>query len=108
MFAEEPLDEAPTGVIVDSCYRQIEFAGILSGTAHEAEAQQLLDFMLSQTFQADIPLNMFVFPVVEGVDLPPEFVEFTSVPTDPFELDPETVGANRDEWIDTWTDVVIR
>ena len=69
IFAEEPLDDAPTGVVVESCYRQIEFAGILAGTEHEAEARQLVDFMLSSTFQEDIPLNMFVYPVTD-VELP--------------------------------------
>ncbi len=107
IFAEEPLDEAPTGVVVDSCYRQIEFAGILAGTEHEAEAQQLIDFMLSETFQADIPLNMFVYPVVD-VELPEEFVAHGAQPTDPFLLDADVVAANRDTWIAEWTDLVLR
>ncbi len=64
-FAEETLDDAPTAAVVGdgSCFRQIEFVGILKGTKHEHEAQQLVDFMLDKTFQEDIPLHMFVYPV---------------------------------------------
>ncbi len=107
VFAEEPLDDAPTGVVVDSCYRQIEFAGILSGTEHEAEARQLIDFMLSDTFQSDIPLNMFVYPVID-VALPAEFVEFGAEAEDPYLVDADVVAENRDAWIEEWTEIVLR
>ncbi|HAB57287.1 MAG TPA: thiamine ABC transporter substrate-binding protein, partial [Acidimicrobiaceae bacterium] len=66
IFADPPVDTAPTGVLLDSCFRQIEFAGILAGTEHRAEAQALIDFMLTPTFQEDVPLNMFVFPALEA------------------------------------------
>jgi thiamine transport system substrate-binding protein len=39
IFADPPVDTAPTGVLLDSCFRQIEFAGILAGTEHRAEAK---------------------------------------------------------------------
>ncbi|MFP5321794.1 MAG: thiamine ABC transporter substrate binding subunit [Acidimicrobiia bacterium] len=107
IFAEEPLDEAPTGVVEGSCFRQIEFAGILRGTEHEEEAGRLVDFLLSPTFQSDIPLSMFVHPVVD-VELPPEFVEHGVQPEDPYALDPELVAENRDEWIEEWTEIVLR
>ena len=54
--------EPPTGVVADACFRQIEFAGVLRGTEHPEAAAQLVDFLLSPTFQEDIPLNMFVEP----------------------------------------------
>ncbi len=107
IFAEEPLDEAPTGVVVDTCYRQIEFAGILQGSEHEEEAGQLIDFMLSETFQSDIPLNMFVYPVTD-VELPPEFVRYGAQPEEPYLVDAGVVADNRDDWIEEWTEIVLR
>lgn len=107
IFAEEPPDEAPTGVVEGSCYRQIEFAGILDGTEHEEAAQQLIDFLLSPTFQEDVPLNMFVYPVID-VELPAEFVEHGAQPQDPYLLDADVVAANRDAWIEEWTEIVLR
>ena len=95
-------------MVDDSCYRQIEFAGILAGTEHEAAAQALVDFMLSPDFQADIPLTMFVYPVTD-VELPPEFVELRrSSFGRPVLLDADVVAADRDEWIEEWTDIVLR
>ncbi len=108
IFADPPTDTAPTGVITESCFRQIEFAGILSGTDNEAGAQALIDFMLSQTWQNDVPLNMFVYPVIESATLPPEFVEHTAVPEDPLMLDPAEIEANRDAWTERWVEIVLR
>ncbi len=64
--------------------------------------------MLSPTFQRDVPLSMFVFPVREGVALPPAFAKHAVVPEAPLDLPPEVIGANRDAWIDEWTDIVLR
>jgi thiamine transport system substrate-binding protein len=77
-FAEETLDQAPTSSIVEPgmCFRQIEYAGILAGTEHVEAAQQFIDFMLSTEFQEDMPLQMFVFPVIEDAVLPELFVQY--------------------------------
>jgi thiamine transport system substrate-binding protein len=107
-FAEEELDEAPTGAIVDSCFRQIEFAGILAGTDNEAGARAVIDFLLSPEFQADIPLQMFVFPARNDVDLPEVFTAHAEVPAAPITMDPAEIAANRDAWIDAWTQTVLR
>lgn len=107
-FSDPPPSEAPIGTMLGSCFRQVEFAGILDGTEHEEAAGQFIDFMLSQRFQEDVPLNMFVFPVRDGVTLPQVFVDFADVPDDPYELPPNEIGEQRDTWIDEWTDTVLR
>jgi thiamine transport system substrate-binding protein len=108
LYSDPPVDEPPTGVIDASCYRQVEGAGILAGTDHEEEAGQLIDFLLSEPFQADVPLSMFVFPARSGVELPELFVEHAAQPTEVFELPAAEIDANREEWIDRWTDLVLR
>ncbi|MGH8936741.1 MAG: thiamine ABC transporter substrate-binding protein [Acidimicrobiia bacterium] len=107
-FAEPPPDEAPTGVVTDGCFRQIEFAGVLRGTQQEEAARAFIDFMLSLPFQEDIPLNMFVFPVNQEASLPEVFVEHTVIPEEPLELPAEEIGANRDRWVEEWTATVLR
>jgi thiamine transport system substrate-binding protein len=106
VFATEPIDEAPTGVVEAGCYRQVEYAGILAGTRYPEAAGQLIDFMLSVEFQETVPLTWFVFPVNETAELPPEFVENTTIPADPARLDPATIADNRDRWIDEWVAVM--
>lgn len=110
LFAEETPDEAPTAAVVSdgACFRQIEFVGILNGTEHENEAQQLVDFMLSKTFQEDIPLNMFVYPANETAVLPDVFVEHSLIPDNPASVSPADITANRETWIEAWTEIVIR
>jgi thiamine transport system substrate-binding protein len=109
-FAEEPFEEAPTGVVVGdgSCFRQIEFVGVLRNAQNPDLARQWIDFMLSKTFQEDIPLHMFVFPANENAVLPEVFVEFAVVPEDPVSVDYGAIESNREDWIDAWTEAVLR
>jgi len=110
IFAETPLDDAPTASILgrDTCFRQIEFVGILKGTQHRALAEKFVDFMLSKRFQEDMPLQMFVYPVNPDAVLPEAFVKYAQVPSQPATLAPEEIAANRDRWIQEWTDVVLK
>lgn len=108
VFADPKPATAPTGVMLGTCFNQIEFAGVLRGAAHPEAARRLVDFMLSRPFQADLPLQMFVFPAVAGTPLPSEFTEFAEVADDPLSLPPEEIGANREEWIRRWTSTVLR
>ncbi len=108
LFADPPVDEAPTAVVVDTCFRQVEFAGVLRGTDAPDEARRLVDFLISEDFQSEVALNLFVYPANRNVDLPAEFTDFSVVADDPYSIDPATIDANRDDWIETWTDTVLR
>jgi thiamine transport system substrate-binding protein len=110
IFAETPLDDAPTASIIgpETCFRQIEFVGILQGTEHRALAEKFVDFMLSEQFQEDMPMQMFVFPVNPDATLPDEFIQYAQIPDQPAELDPAEIAANRERWITEWTETVLR
>jgi thiamine transport system substrate-binding protein len=109
-FAQEPMDEAPTDVVLGdgACFRQVEFAGILEGARDRPLAERLIDFMLSERFQEDIPLQMFVFPANQEAELPELFVKFARVAENPAEVPPEAIEANREDWIEAWTETVLR
>ena len=108
LFAAEPTDTAPTGVIVDTCFRQIEYAGILASTPRADDARRLVDFLLSPAFQADVPLTMFVFPVRSDVALPDVFVAHAVLPARPLVMDPVRIDAGREGWIERFTATVLR
>jgi thiamine transport system substrate-binding protein len=108
IFAGKPLAQPPTAVVQDSCFRQVELAGILSGARNEQGAEKLIDFMLDKRFQEDVPKTMFVLPVRNGTTLPDAFAKHAVVPDAPLDLPPATIGANRDGWIDEWTRIVLR
>jgi thiamine transport system substrate-binding protein len=107
-FAGKPLTQAPVAVVRNTCFGQVELAGVLRGTRNPDGARKLVDFLLSQRFQAGIPLTMFVYPVREKTPLPAVFRRFSLPISSPLELSPATIGANRDAWIRTWTDTVLR
>ena len=109
IYAETPLDDAPTASITgpDTCFRQIEFVGILKGTRHRALAETFVDFMLGQQFQEDVPLQMFVYPVNPNAALPDEFTKYAQAPEQTAQLAPDIIAENRDAWIQAWTDVVM-
>jgi thiamine transport system substrate-binding protein len=108
LFADPPVDEPSTGVLAETCFRQVEFAGVLRGTDAPDEAQRFVDFLISEAFQSQVALNLFVFPVNRNVELDPVFDDFAVVPADPATLDPELIAANRERWIEEWTGTVLR
>jgi thiamine transport system substrate-binding protein len=109
IFAETPLDKAPTASIIgpNTCFRQIEFVGILKGTPNRDLAEKFVDFMLSPSFQEDIPMQMFVFPVNPDAQLPEAFVENVQIPDQPATLAPELIDENREAWIEAWMETVL-
>jgi thiamine transport system substrate-binding protein len=109
-FSETPFEEAPTAALVadGSCFRQVEFVGILKGTRNRDLAEQWIDFMLGVAFQEDIPLKMFVFPANPHAGLPDVFVRFAQVPGKPVTLAPGAIEAHREAWIQAWTEAVLR
>lgn len=108
VFADPPITTSPIGTMTQSCFRQVEFAGILKGTEHRAAARELVDFMLSEQFQRDVPLQMFVYPAVEGTALPKVFTQNADAAEQPYEMTPTRIGEERDGWIREWTGIVLR
>lgn len=89
-------------------FRQIEFVGVLKGAKEPVLAQQFIDFMLSEAFQADMPLQMFVYPALPETPLPDLFTQFAEQPAVTNQLDAAAIDANREQWIDAWTTVMLR
>jgi len=110
IFADPPINDAPTASILgtDTCFRQIEFVGILKGTQNRPLADKFVDFMLSNQFQEDVPLQMFVYPVNSTAVLPEAFTQYSQAPTQVATLSPDAIAANRDQWIQDWTDVMMK
>ncbi|MEZ3181368.1 thiamine ABC transporter substrate-binding protein [Streptomyces pimonensis] len=108
VYADPKPDTAPTGVAEGTCFRQVEYAGLLSNAENPEGGKALLDFLISKTFQDDMPLNMFVYPVREAAQVPEEFAKFGPQAKDPQTMDAEKIAANRDQWVKSWTSLVLR
>ncbi|MFG2467424.1 thiamine ABC transporter substrate binding subunit [Streptomyces canus] len=108
IYADPKPKTAPTGVAQGTCFRQIEYAGLLSNAANAKGGKALLDFLLTKEFQQDMPLNMFVYPVVNGAQVPAEFTQYGPQAEDPETLDPAKIADNRDDWVKSWTSLVLK
>ena len=108
IYSDPPVEIPPTGIIEDSCFKQVEYAGILKNTQNMPEAEALIDFLLSQHFQEDIPLNMFMMPVLAEAFLPATFSAYPTIPSDLNEISPTEIEANRNNWTEIWTETVLR
>ncbi|MGW3142237.1 hypothetical protein ACWDAQ_41385, partial [Streptomyces sp. NPDC001139] len=108
VFADPRPKTAPTGTSYGTCFRQIEYAGLLHNARNAKGGKAFIDFLLGKEFQQDMPLNMFVYPVVEGAKVPKEFTEYGPAAKDPQTMAPTKIAANRDQWVKSWTSLVLQ
>ncbi|WP_435857461.1 thiamine ABC transporter substrate-binding protein [Streptomyces olindensis] len=108
LYADPKPAAAPTGVAEGTCFRQVEYAGLLSNAKNAKGGKALLDFLIGERFQQDMPLNMFVYPVTEGAQVPPEFVKYGPQAKDPETMDPAKIADHRDQWVKSWTSLVLK
>ncbi|TCR18864.1 thiamine ABC transporter substrate-binding protein [Streptomyces sp. BK205] len=108
IYADPKPTTAPTGVADGTCFRQIEYAGLLSNAKNTKGGKAFLDFLLTKEFQQDMPLNMFVYPVVQGAQVPAEFTKYGPQAKDPETMDPAKIAEHRDDWVKSWTSLVLK
>ena len=108
IFGDPRPVTAPTAVMGSSCFHQVEFAGVLRGTEHAAEAGKLIDFLVSKDFQQQLPLTLFVYPARTEAAVPQEFTDYAVRPTHPLSISPADIEANSADWIRAWTEIVVR
>jgi thiamine transport system substrate-binding protein len=87
-------------------FRQIEFAGVLRGAGNPELARRLVDFLLGHRFQADIPRQMYVFPVRNTVELPADFQRQALLADSAMTLPPERIEEKREVWLAAWRETV--
>ena len=108
VYADPKVDAAPTANVDFAAFEQTEYVGILKGTQQETLARAFVDFMLSDTFQNDMPLNMFVYPVTKHAVLPPVFTANATIPTVRAQLPSSVIAANRDAWVMEWDTIMLK
>ncbi|MBB4688504.1 thiamine ABC transporter substrate-binding protein [Amycolatopsis jiangsuensis] len=101
--AELGQDGKPrTKALLDTCFRQVEYAGVLTGGKQQPQAQKVVDFLLSQQFQATVAANMYVYPARTGVELPAGWATAAPLPSAPGTMAADKIQAGREKWIGTW------
>lgn len=100
----EGAEEPTTSALLDTCFRQVEYAGVLEGAKNPQGAQALVDYLLSDQVQAAIPDSMYVFPVTD-VELPEVWAQWAQVAPEPIEVDPALIEEHREDWVRAWADI---
>ncbi len=103
---EEKTSRYKAAEFSDGHYLQIEVAGMLEASPHQALAHQFLNFMLSPAFQNEIPVKNWMMPAGEtSVPLPDAFGQLVK-PAKTLLFTPGEVSKNRREWIAEWLKAV--
>ncbi|MEV5611675.1 thiamine ABC transporter substrate-binding protein [Streptomyces sp. NPDC052225] len=108
IYSDPQPKTSPVGVATGTCFRQIEFAGLLDGAKNTEGGQALLDFLISKEFQEDMPLNMFVDPVTKNATAPADYTKYAVKVDAPETMSPRKIADNRDDWVKSWTSLVLK
>ena len=81
-------------------YLTIEFAGILKSSKNKIQANNFINFILTEEFQSVIPSTNIMYPVTKIKNLPDAFksLEIPKV----LQLSPSLINKNKDIWIEEW------
>jgi thiamine transport system substrate-binding protein len=106
-YSSSPADEvrangqSQTANILDGCFRQIEYVGILKGAKNTEGAGALVSFFLSAAFQNSFPTSMYMFPVDPNAQLPNTWRRFVTIPTKTYGGD-LPITTMREKWLHQW------
>lgn len=100
--------DSTTAALLETCFRQVEYAGVLAGADNPDGARALVEFLIGEDVQAALPESMYVFPVRDGIELPSDWEAYAEQPSEPYAIDPAEIAANRDEWLEQWRELITR
>nr|WP_246372481.1 thiamine ABC transporter substrate-binding protein [Gordonia humi] len=107
-YASSPAATPGTHAILDSCFAQIEYVGVLKGARNVDGAKKVVDFLLSPEVQAALPTAMYVYPVQKNVPLPADWRQRAPAPSWTVKMSPDYINAHREEWLTQWRETVGR
>lgn len=95
-------------VIDRATFHQIEYVGVLDKADNVDAAREFIDFMLQEEFQAQLPYNQVMFPVVKDFDanLPQVYRDNAPIPEQPAELTNQELATRSEEWLQAWLEAV--
>lgn len=94
--------KSQTAALLDECFRQTEFVGMLSGSSNPEGAKALVEFLLSESFQNTMPGLMYVYPENEKALIPAEWSEFGPAANSTIGED-MSISTHREKWQAKWS-----
>lgn len=96
--------KSQTANILDGCFRQTEYVGVLKSAKNSAGGAAIVKYLLTPKFQASVAESMYMYPIVKGTPIPPAWSKFA-------QLSPRTYGdnlnfdTNRKRWLIEWSTI---
>jgi thiamine transport system substrate-binding protein len=94
--------KSQTVALLEECFRQVEYVGVLAGSKNPTGAKSLVEFLLAEPFQSTMPGLMYVYPVNPEASVPAQWAEFGPAARSTMGQDLD-IAANRDSWQDKWS-----
>ncbi|MFT4125788.1 MAG: thiamine ABC transporter substrate-binding protein [Gordonia sp. (in: high G+C Gram-positive bacteria)] len=107
-YASSPAATQGTSALLDSCFGQVEYVGILKGARNVDGARKAIDFLLAPKVQRALPDSMYVYPVQRRTPLPDGWAQRAPVPQWRVNLPPTFIAKNREGWLEQWRAAVGR
>ncbi|HEY8541965.1 MAG TPA: thiamine ABC transporter substrate-binding protein, partial [Pseudothermotoga sp.] len=92
-------------IMEEGAFVQIEYAAIVKGTKNLDLAKKFIEFVLSEEFQSQIPLNQWMYPVIE-IELPQAY-KYAPKIDKVLSFDYDTFDQKGKEWLEKWAGAMI-
>ncbi|MDO5746104.1 MAG: thiamine ABC transporter substrate-binding protein [Actinomycetaceae bacterium] len=104
---DEAVTKTTTKALPDTCYQNVEYAGVLTNAKNPKNAQKVIEWLLSQSVQSQIPDNMYMYPVDSSVELPKAY-QLAPQSKEASILKGSDVVENQEKWVKEWTELVAK
>jgi len=107
-YASSPADEirsngvSETASIMDGCFKQTEYVGVLKGARNPTAAQAVIDYLLAPAFQQTFPSTMYMYPIDMTQPIPSSWKTAAPLPGKTYG---DNLDFNHDEktWLAAWS-----
>lgn len=103
----EDHKDTTTASLPATCYRQVEYAGVLNGTEKTEAAKAFVEYMLTPEVQEAISEATYMHPVNPEAKAPKDLTTFGPLSEKPVILPADEVAKNAESWLKTWQATVV-
>ncbi|MDO5700104.1 MAG: thiamine ABC transporter substrate-binding protein [Bowdeniella nasicola] len=103
----EDGNDTTTTALPETCYRQVEYAGVISGSENEAAAAEFVEYMLTAPVQEAISEVTYMFPTTNDAKAPEDLTTFGPLADKIRQLPADQIAENAETWLRTWQSEVI-
>ncbi len=102
----DDLTASSTGALLETCFRQVEFMGMLEGAKNPEGAKAFIEFMLQVPQQELISEANYMHPINPDANAPEALQKFGMMAENPHQVDAKTISENQQEWLLEWTEIM--